>query len=81
MGEKVDGAIYEISEECRKSLDRYEGYPDLYDRIPVTVVTESDEPVEAITYIMVRQSDETQPSQEYLDAIQQGYRDWGIASE
>jgi gamma-glutamylcyclotransferase (GGCT)/AIG2-like uncharacterized protein YtfP len=81
IGEKVAGAIYEISEKCRKSLDRYEGYPDLYDRITVTVITESDEPVEAMTYIMVRQSDETRPAQEYLDTIQDDYKDWGIVSE
>jgi gamma-glutamylcyclotransferase (GGCT)/AIG2-like uncharacterized protein YtfP len=81
LGEKVVGAVYEISEECLASLDRYEGYPDLYDRITVTVAAESDKPVEAMTYIMVRQSDETQPSQEYLDAIRDGYEDWGIASE
>ena len=80
IGEEVVGAIYEISEECRKSLDRYEGYPNVYDRITVTVVTESDKPVEAMTYVMVRQSDETRPAQEYLDAIRDGYEDWGIAS-
>jgi gamma-glutamylcyclotransferase (GGCT)/AIG2-like uncharacterized protein YtfP len=80
IGEEVAGALYEISEECRMSLDRYEGYPDMYDRITVTIVAESDKPVEAMTYIMVRQSDETQPAQEYLDTIQDGYKDWGIAS-
>jgi gamma-glutamylcyclotransferase (GGCT)/AIG2-like uncharacterized protein YtfP len=80
MGKKVTGALYEISEVCRKSLDRYEGYPNVYDRITVTVFAESDKPVEAMTYIMVRQSDETQPSEEYLDAIRDGYDDWGIAS-
>ena len=81
IGEEVVGGVYEISEVCRKSLDRYEGYPTFYDRVTVTVVTESDKPVEAMTYVMVRQSDETRPAQEYLDAIRDGYEDWGIASE
>ena len=57
----------------------YIGYPTLYDRLTVTVFIEFSKPVEAIAYIKVRQSDETQPSQEYLDTIQDGYRDWGIA--
>ena len=80
-GEEVVGAIYEISEECRKSLDRCEGYPTVYNRITVTVFTEFGKPVEAITYVKVEQSDETQPAQEYMDTIQDGYRDWGIASD
>ena len=80
-GKKVIGALYEISEECLASLDIYEGYPTVYDRMTVTVFTEFSKPVEAIAYIKVRQSDETQPSQEYLDTIQDGYKDWGIVSE
>lgn len=79
IGDEVAGGVYEISEECLASLDIYEGYPTLYDRLTVTVFIEFSKPVEAIAYIKVRQSDETQPSQEYLDTIQDGYRDWGIA--
>jgi len=78
-GEKVVGAIYEISEECLNSLDICEGFPTVYDRKNLTVFTESGEPVEAITYVKVKQPDETQPAQEYLDTIQDGYEDWGIA--
>jgi len=62
-------------------LDRCEGYPTVYNRITVTVFTEFGKPVEAITYVKVEQSDETQPAQEYMDTIQDGYRDWGIASD
>jgi gamma-glutamylcyclotransferase (GGCT)/AIG2-like uncharacterized protein YtfP len=80
-GKTVIGALYGISEECLASLDIYEGYPTVYDRMSVTVFTEFGEPVEAIAYIKVRQSDETQPSREYLDTIRDGYEDWGIASE
>ncbi len=31
------GAIYTVSPEDIKNLDRYEGYPNLYDKIPVAV--------------------------------------------
>jgi len=75
-GEKVLGAIYEISEQCLKQLDKYESS---YDRLKVTVFDEDGEPKEAITYINRGQSEETKPSQEYLSVIQQGYRDWKIA--
>ena len=77
-GEKVLGAIYDISEECLRHLDRCEGYPNIYNRVKVTVFDEDGEPIEAVTYIKAVQSEETQPSKEYLAIIQQGYRDWRI---
>ena len=77
-GEKVIGAIYEISERCLRSLDKYEGYPTTYNRKNIIVFTEFGDPVEAITYVKVEQSVETQPSQEYLATIQQGYKDWEL---
>jgi gamma-glutamylcyclotransferase len=77
-GERVPGAIYEISDRDLRRLDSYEGYPGKYNRLNVTVFTENNEPIEAITYIKARQSEETPPSPEYLAVIQQGYRDWGL---
>ncbi len=77
-GERVAGAVYEISETDFKRLDRYEDYPNTYDHLNVTVWTEDGEPVEAVTYIKREQSQETKPSPEYLSLIQQGYRDWQI---
>ena len=77
-GEKVLGAIYELSDRDLKRLDKYEGYPGNYNRLKVKVFDEDGEPVEAITYIKSEQSEETSPSKEYVTVIQQGYRDWGI---
>jgi len=77
-GEKVLGGIYEISERDLRRLDKYEGYPDSYNRLNVTVFDEDGKPVEAVTYIKSGQLEETQPSREYLAIIQQGYRDWAI---
>lgn len=73
--EKITGGIYEISEKDLKELDKFEVG---YNRINVTVFSQYDEPIKAITYIRVEQSDETKPSPEYLAVIQQGYRDWGL---
>jgi gamma-glutamylcyclotransferase (GGCT)/AIG2-like uncharacterized protein YtfP len=80
-GERVVGAIYDVSQKCLDSLDIFEGYPDTYKRKNVIVFTESGDPLEAITYVMVRQSDERQPSREYLDTIREGYKDWGLISD
>ena len=77
-GGKVIGAVYDISERDLTSLDKHEGYPAVYDRVNVVVITEDGDPVEAVTYIKRDLSDETQPSQEYLAVIRQGYKDWGI---
>lgn len=76
--DKVYGAVYEISERCLRVLDEHEDYPAIYDRFNVLVFKEDGEAVEAITYIKREQSEETQPSQEYLAVIRQGYKDWGI---
>ena len=74
-GERVLGAVYEISEIGLNRLDKYE--PG-YKRLKATVFTEGGEPVEAITYIKSGQLEEAPPSKEYLAVIQQGYRDWGL---
>lgn len=77
-GEKVLGAIYEISDRDLRRLDQYEGCPGNYNRLNVIVFNENGDPVEAVTYIKARQSEETKPSTEYLSVIQQGCRDWKI---
>ena len=74
-GERVRGAIYEVSEQCLRQLDRYETGCN---RSKVTVFNEDSEPIEAITYIKAGQFEETQPSKEYLAVIQQGLRDWRL---
>jgi gamma-glutamylcyclotransferase len=77
-GEKIIGAVYDVSERDLKRLDGYEGYPTVYDRRRITVWTETNEPIEAITYIKMEQSQEATPSPEYLAIIKQGYIDWQI---
>ena len=78
QGEKVVGAVYEISERDLRLLDRHEGYPTVHNRLNVLVITEDGKAIKAVTYIKREQSEETQPSREYLAVIQQGYRDWRI---
>jgi gamma-glutamylcyclotransferase len=77
-GERVSGAVYEVSERCLSRLDRYEGCPGDYSRLKVTVFDENGTPVEAVAYIKSGQLEETPPTEEYVAVIQQGYRDWGI---
>jgi gamma-glutamylcyclotransferase len=74
-GEKVRGAIYEVTEACLKQLDKYEAD---YVRFNITVFDEDNEPHQAVTYIKTGQLEDTLPSKEYLAIIQQAYRDWGL---
>ena len=75
-GEKVHGAIYEVSEACLRQLDKLEiGYT----RLNVTVFDEDNQPKQAVTYIKSGKLEESLPSKEYAAVIRQGYRDWGIA--
>ena len=77
-GEKVKGAVYEISESDLRKLDKFQDCPVTYIRLNVTVWTDDGDPVPAATYIKNEQSPETQPSLELLAAIRKGYRDWEI---
>ena len=77
-GDKVIGALYEISEAGLRKLDKHENCPVDYKHMDVRVFTDSGETYDAVTFIKTRQEDEGQPSAEYRAIIQQGYRDWGI---
>ena len=74
-GERVRGAVYEVSEQCLRRLDTYEAG---YSRLNVTVFDEDDEPIQAVTYLNSGQVEEGKPSPEYLAIIQQGLRDWRL---
>ncbi len=77
-GDKVRGAVYEISARDLAKLDAYEGYPRDYNHLNVTAFDPDDEAIQAITYIRTGQAEESKPSPEYLAVIQQGYKDWRI---
>lgn len=77
-GERVIGAVYEVSEKDLRRLNKYEGYPGNYNRLNVTVFDEDGKPFEVTTYVKAGQLEETPPSKEYLAVIQQGYKDWEI---
>jgi len=77
-GERVLGAIYEVSEEDLRRLDKYQGAPDAYTRMKVGVNSDFGELIEAVTYVKAGRAEATEPSKEYLSVMQQGYRDWGI---
>lgn len=74
-GDKVHGAIYDVTEVCLKKLDRFETG---YTRMNVTVFDEDNEAIQAITYIKSGRLDNSLPSKEYGAIIRQGYQDWRL---
>lgn len=81
-GECVHGALYEIGASDLESLDFYEGYPEFYDRVEVTVVDSEGVSRNALVYTMTTQYKDrrsTRPYSEYYRAIcSEGAESWGI---
>jgi len=75
-GQKVRGALYEVSEPGMRLIEKHEvGYT----RLNVTVFDEDNQPHQAVTLIKTGHTEESLPSREYAAIIKQGYRDWAIS--
>lgn len=73
---KVIGIVWKITKKCLKALDRYEGFPRLYDRKTVTVWMDG-KPVRAMVYYMVS-GPIAPPYREYWKGILRGYFQFDI---
>lgn len=76
-GRKVRVGIWAISARDEKSLDRYEGYPHLYDK-QVMTVTVNGLTVNALVYVMNPGQYVAPPLSSYLQTIRRGYKDFGF---
>jgi len=76
IGEKfeVPVGLFEITEECEKSLDIYEDYPKLYNKRFVEVEL-NESKIKAMTYIMEADYGIGPPSKRYYNVIYKGYVD------
>jgi len=75
-GDKVQGGLYEVSDQDMERLARYEG-PE-YTIAKVSVFRDTGEKIDAVTFVQKQRKDESKPSAEYLAAIKQGYMDWSL---
>ena len=67
--DRIDGALWEITERCEKALDIYEGVgSELYKKINIGGI---------MTYKM-NVGQEQSPSIRYFDVILEGYHDFGL---
>ena len=72
-GEHVEGVLWQITDFCEKSLDRFEGYPHLYDK-HYFMISMDGEKHEVMFYTM-NSDDIIPPSPIYYDTCLQGYTD------
>ena len=61
--------VWEITEDCEKALDFYEGYPTLYGKVKVNGI---------MTYKMNNNKDILPPSSSYFHTILEGYTNFGL---
>lgn len=77
-GSRVPVGIWSITQGDERNLDRYEGYPWLYDKHEFRVKLPDLRTVSAIAYIMTPGRRWAAPSPYYLHTIKQGYEDFGF---
>ena len=71
-GSKVPGALWAISDEDEKALDRFEGYPTMYRKEVI-----KQDGLEFMIYVM-NSTEPWEPSDSYLAIIAEGYEDWHL---
>lgn len=77
-GGRVYGALWNITHSDRRSLDRYEGYPNHYGIRRVRVEVPGRRWRMPLVYVMVNRDEHTPPSYHYLNSIIEGYHDFGL---
>lgn len=74
--EEVPVVVWEITKECEKALDIYEGYPRLYRKEYVQIEINGKTEL-AMVYVM-NYAKGAKPSEYYYNVIKQGYKDFDI---
>ena len=74
--EEVPIVVWEITKECEKALDIYEGYPRLYRKEYVQIEINGKTEL-AMVYVM-NYAKGARPSEYYYNVIKQGYKDFDI---
>jgi len=75
-GMSVPVVLWEITEDCERALDRYEGFPSFYIKKDIKVKTAEGKTVTAMFYVMAAEYADSPapPSRYYLSVIWDGYQ-------
>ena len=79
-GQLVEGMLFEIDPSAWPVLDRKEGHPTCYQRVPIHVFDDSGAIVQAWTYMVTPEKfeDFVQPTQEYVEVVRAGCESFGL---
>jgi len=78
-GKTVHGVLYKVPEAALRNLDRYEGVPEHYRRIEVTVTDEQGGKTNAQVYIATKvERNALRPAAHYLQTILEGAAQHGL---
>lgn len=77
-GDSVQVMLWNITEDCEKALDRYEGYPTLYRKQYWKLLKEGKDTGNLIMAYVMNGYDIGRPSKYYYDGIHEGYTDCGL---
>ncbi len=80
-GALVWGVAYELTPEAFDHLDRTEGVPRAYRRVPVPLTLPGGEPLAAWTYHAERGDPTRKPSRRYLGLLLTGARHHGLPTD
>ncbi len=79
-GNIVWGALYEITEEDLKKLDKYEGFPQVYQRCKILVKDDLGREYKAWVYLRDPQ-EKNKPSEEYRNRLYEGAKQCDLPYE
>jgi hypothetical protein len=79
-GYNTQGVLWEITEDCEKSLDALEGFPNYYLKKTVRVLSAGQE-VDAMVYYMAGDIPDEAPSEGYLMMLYEGYAQHDISAK
>lgn len=79
-GSRVPVLLWGIQPEDEKSLDRYEGYPNFYEKENMEIVLNGST-VSAMVYVMTPGHELGIPSERYKISIEEGYMDAGFDTD
>lgn len=72
-GHSMECALWSITENCERSLDRLEGYPDFYLKKEVEVDWQGHK-IKAMIYFMTDRYAPSLPSEHYFEMVLEGYK-------
>ena len=74
-GKQVPGLLWELTPECERALDHYEGFPSYYDKQEIVVKAADNTGYRVMAYVMTPQfsRDAVVPSEFYYNGIRDGY--------